>query len=231
MIRIFVLNELKTGSEIQLSETAHHYLRNVMRRSEGDEVLLFNGKDGEWLSKIKTLSKKDGALILSHQTRPQTKENKLILCPALIKKENMDWVFQKATELGVTDIYPLITERTIVPKLNQTRAQSIVQESAEQCERLSVPIIHNPLKLKELFKILPPDIQSVCLSERGTTTAAFSKQNTYAFCIGPEGGWTENELNFFQENNAAFWHLGSTILRAETASVSALACAQFAFKS
>lgn len=230
MIRLFISDDLKNNTDIYLSDTTLHYLKNVMRRKEGDEILLFNGQDGEWLSTIKTLTKKQGILTPSHQTRTQETEKKLILCPALIKKENFDWVLQKATELGATDIYPLLTERTVVSKLNLERATSIVRESAEQCERLCVPIIHLPLKLNDLFKTLPPETQPVCLSERGQTTAPLTIQKTYAFCIGPEGGWTSEELNLFERNNAVFWHLGTTILRAETASVSALACAQFAFK-
>lgn len=230
MIRLFISNDLKKDTDIVLSDTILHYLKNVMRRTEGDEILLFNGKDGEWLSQIKTLTKKQGALTVICQTKSQILEKRLILCPALIKKENFDWVLQKATELGATDIYPLITERTVVSKLNLERATSILREASEQCERLSIPTLYSPLKLTDLFKNLPPDIQPVCLSERGQTTAPLTIQKTYAFFIGPEGGWTPDELTFFKKNNAIFWHLGSTILRAETASVSALACAQFAFK-
>ena len=230
MIRLYVSNELKKNADIYLTDSALHYLKNVMRRKEGDEVLLFNGQDGEWLSLIKTLTKKEGILTLSQQTRKQETEKKLILCPALIKKENFDWVLQKATELGATEIYPLLTERTVVPKLNLERATSIIRESAEQCERLCVPKLHSPLKLSDLFKNLLPEIQPVCLSERGQTTATLTKQKIYAFCIGPEGGWTPEEIKLFEKNNAVFWHLGTTILRAETASVSALACAQFIFK-
>lgn len=230
MIRLFVSDNLKNNTDIYLSDTTLHYLKNVMRRTEGDEILLFNGKDGEWLSQIKTLTKKQGILTLIRQTRPQILEKRLILCPALIKKENFDWVLQKATELGATDIYPLITERTVVSKLNLERATSIVREASEQCERLSLATLYSPLKLTDLFKNLPPDIQPVCLSERGQTTAPLTKQKKYAFCVGPEGGWTPSELAFFEKNNTIFWHLGTTILRAETASVSALACAQFIFK-
>ena len=230
MIRLFISNEFKQGTDIYLSDNSLHYLRNVMRRQAGDNILIFNGQEGEWLSTIKTLTKKEGILTLLHQTRQQETEKKLILCPALIKKENFDWVLQKATELGATDIYPLLTDRSVVLKLNLERANTIVREAAEQCERLSIPKIHQPAKLKDLFKHLPEEAQPVCLSERGQTTAQLEKQKTYAFCIGPEGGWTPDELSFFEQNNAVFWHLGSTILRAETASVSALACAQFAFK-
>ena len=147
-----------------------------------------------------------------------------------IKKENFDWVLEKATELGVTDIYPLLTDRTVVSKLNLERAQTIVREASEQCERLNIPTIHTPLKLKDLFKTLPQDIQPVCLSERGITSSPLNEKEHYAFCVGPEGGWTPEELSLFEKNKALFWHLGTTILRAETASISALACCQFAFK-
>lgn len=230
MIRLFITHDLKKGTDILLSDASLHYLRNVMRRHEGDELLLFNGKDGEWLATIKTLTKKEGILMLSEQTREQIPERKIILCPALIKKENFDWVLEKATELGVTDIYPLLTDRTVVSKLNLERAQTIVREASEQCERLNVPAMHTPLKLKDLFKTLPQDIQPVCLSERGITSSPLNEKEHYAFCVGPEGGWTPEELALFEKNKAVFWHLGTTILRAETASISALACCQFAFK-
>ena len=94
MIRLFVSDDLKNNTDIYLSDTTLHYLKNVMRRAEGDEILLFNGKDGEWLSQIKTLTKKQGILTLIRQTSPQILEKRLILCPALIKKENFDWVLQ-----------------------------------------------------------------------------------------------------------------------------------------
>jgi len=227
MIRLFVSDELRLNTPISLSESHIHYLKNVMRRQPGDDILLFNGRDGEWQSTLKTLDKKQGTCLPHTQTRQQGTTQKRYLCPALIKKENMDWVLQKATELGVSDIFPILSERTVVSKLNLERAQLLVTEAAEQCERLSVPTIHTPHKIGDVLDELSPDTTPICLSERGTTTAPLSAGKTYAFFVGPEGGWTPTELDLFARKNVSFWHLGHTILRAETASVAALSCACF----
>ena len=211
---------------VVLSDDQIHYLLHVMRQKEEDELALFNGKDGEWIGIIATLNKKQGLVRVEKQIRSQTVEPEIILCPAIIKKENMDLVFQKATELGVTAIFPLLTERTVVSKLNQARAQSIVREAAEQCERLSVPVVHEPVKLMELWDVLPKSAQVICLAERGKTTGDIKGDFVPALCVGPEGGWTEKELALFERKGARFWHFGHTILRAETASVVAMVCAQ-----
>jgi len=227
MIRLFVSDNLQLNTPIFLSESHIHYLRNVMRRQTGDDVLLFNGKDGEWQATLQTLDKKKGLCCPHTQTRQQEITPKRYLCPALIKKENMDWVLQKATELGVSDIFPILSERTVVSKLNLERAQALVTEASEQCERLTVPTVHTPQKIKDVLDHFTPDITPICLSERGATTTPLSAGKTYAFFIGPEGGWTPNELDLFARENVSFWHLGNTILRAETASVAALSCACF----
>ena len=227
MIRLFVSDELRLNTPISLSESHIHYLKNVMRRQPGDDILLFNGRDGEWQSTLKTLDKKQSTCLPHTQTRRQEITPKRYLCPALIKKENMDLVFQKATELGVSDIFPILSERTVISKLNLDRAQALVTEAAEQCERLTVPTIHTPQKIVDVLDNLSPDITPVCLSERGTTTSPLSSGKTYAFFIGPEGGWTPAELDLFTRKGISFWHLGTTILRAETASVAALSCACF----
>lgn len=228
MIRLFTSEIICLNKPVFLTENQIHYLLHVMRQKEGQDILLFDGQTGEWQSTIQTLTKKQGILIPTRQTRPQTDETPLILCPAIIKKENMDWVFQKATELGATEIYPLITERTVVSKINLDRVKNILCESAEQCERLTIPKLHPPMKLRELVSQLPSDIIPVCLSERGKTTNPITSDKKYAFLIGPEGGWTPTELDWMQgQSSFVFWHLGNTILRAETASVSALACYRF----
>jgi len=227
MIRLFVSNGLQQNKPLSLSESHVHYLRNVMRRQVGDSILLFNGRNGEWQSTIQSLEKKSGICLPHTQTRKQNIPKKRFLCPALIKKENMDFVFQKATELGVSDIFPLISERTVVSKLNLERAKSLVIEASEQSERLTIPTVYPPQKIIEILGKLPKDITPVCLAERGTTTNPLSKDKTYAFFIGPEGGWTPNELSVFEQNHVQFWHLGTTILRAETASIAALSCAVF----
>ena len=226
MIRLFTTYFLTANTSVSLTENQHHYLLHVMRLQAGDPVLLFNGTDGEWQANITVLSKKEGLLSVQHQTRPQSTPRSLILCPALIKKEPMDWVFQKATELGVTAIYPLITERTVVSRLNLDRARLIVTEAAEQSERLSVPVLFDPMRPADLFRHLPGDVQPICLTERGETTFQSSLKSP-AILIGPEGGWSPAELELFHRSEVAFWHLGDTILRAETAALAALACCQF----
>ena len=228
MIRLFVPDRISGKQEVVLSDKQVHYLLHVMRQKEGDVIAVFNGYDGEWQAVIQELNKKKGVVSTNQQTREQVKERPLILCPALIKKENMDLVFQKATELGVTEIYPLITARTVVPKLNKERAQSLLAEAAEQCERLSVPTLHEPQKLGDFLRDLNHEIRPVCLAERGTTRIANS-DGIRAFCVGPEGGWTPEELALFEKAGADFLHFGQTILRAETASIVALAYVGWGF--
>ena len=227
MIRLFVPSDLSASAHISLSADQVHYLLHVMRRQVGDSLILFNGRDGEWLGSIISLDKKGGVLEIKEQQRPQPPARSLILCPALIKKEPFDFVLQKATELGVSDIFPLITDRTVVHHLNTNRAGAILTEAAEQSERLTVPTLHNPAQLTDILSHLPKGTVPVCLSERGQTSAPLKANSSYAFFIGPEGGWTPTELSLFEQNNAVFWHLGDTILRAETASLAALACYQF----
>jgi len=224
MIRLFLTGKLKENGQMPLSDNQVHYLLHVMRQKEGNTISVFNGTDGEWEAKIQELNKKRGLVQSIRQTRPQEAEKPLILCPALIKKENMDWVLQKATELGATEIYPLITRRTVVSKLNKERALSLLTEAAEQCERLSVPILHEPQKLDDFLKNLDPKIKPVCLAERGETQIK-KTGDIRAFCVGPEGGWAPEEIELFKKQGADFLHLGQTILRAETASVVALAYA------
>jgi len=226
MIRLFTKAPLGMKQVVELSDNQVHYLLHVMRQKEGDQVHLFNGCDGEWNGIIESLNKKQGIVRLEKLSRSQEKEPQVVLCPALIKKENMDLVFQKATELGVSEIFPLLTERTVVPKLNLARAQSIVTEAAEQCERLSVPEVHEPVKIRDLWHVLPSGTQVICLAERGQSVGKICANFMPAFCVGPEGGWTEKELTLFEKNEAVFWHFGHTILRAETASIVAMACFQ-----
>jgi len=227
MIRLFLDSDLRSSNSVALSPEQVHYLFHVMRRQVGDSLLVFNGRDGEWQAMISCLDKKKGNLTLTRQSRAQSPARSLILCPALIKKEPFDFVLQKATELGVSDIYPLITERTVVNRLNIERANTILTEASEQSERLTVPTLHAPAPLTEVLSHLPKGTVPVCLAERGQTTYPLTPDKTYVFFVGPEGGWTPAELDLFQQKGALFWHLGDTILRAETASLAALACYQF----
>jgi 16S rRNA (uracil1498-N3)-methyltransferase len=226
MIRLYTHLSLTEGGTVSLTDNQVHYLYHVMRRTVNDEFLLFNGQDGEWLGRAEVLTKKQGIIRLIHQTQEQTQTQGPVLAISLIKKDNFDLVLQKATELGVQKIIPLLTERTVVSKLNMDRAKNIVIEAAEQCERLDIPQIVEPMSLKAFLQI---DVgQKVYLSERGRTSASLDKNNPLCFVIGPEGGWSSNEITAFEQlDNTISLNLGRLILRAETAAIGVLAAYQF----
>ncbi len=228
MIRLFVSEKLEVQKSFEATEKQQHYLRHVMRLNDNESILLFNGKDGEWLCRVEICGKKKMLFYPQQKLRTQETETSCILCPALIKRENMELVLQKATELGVTEIFPVITERTVVRHLNLERARLIVTEAAEQCERLSVPIMHEPVSLTELFRVLPEAAQLVFLHERTEVTSPVDAITLPAFLIGPEGGFSSAEIQkIMLLNNVVPIHLGNTILRAETAAIAVLSCWQF----
>lgn len=228
MIRLFTPHTLDSNCSIEPDEKQRHYLTHVMRLKEGDCLYLFNGQDGTWEATYHECGKKKIALVVQNQVASQTKRKQCILCPAIIKKENMDFVLQKATELGVTDIYPMITDRTVVRQFNQERAKLIVYEACEQCERNDIPIVHEPQPLDKILTSFDSSITLVHLAERQTQSDRLSPESIPAFLIGPEGGFTEAENKRIQQTkNVRLLHLGTTILRAETAALAILAAWQF----
>ncbi len=220
MIRLFVNADLCLGQKVLLPVKQAHYVCHVMRLKDGEELAVLNGRQGLWSAQV-VLEKKQVFLKLLKQLLPQQNLPRRILCPALIKKEAMDLVLQKATELGATEIYPILAERSVVNHLNMERAQNIIQEACEQCERLDAPQLFAPKKLEEVILLLKGQADLIWLSERGKNGG----QKTAlvpAFFVGPEGGWSPKEQELFRKSKAIEWHLGHTILRAETASIAAL---------
>ena len=226
MIRIFIDTPLKSNSIISLDDKLFHYLFHVMRCHEGDQVLCFNGQDGEWMCHLQLLNRKHASLHVLDQTRAQINPSFCALCPALIKKDNMDLVLQKATELGASDIFPIISDHAVHIHFNKEHAQLIVREASEQCERLTLPIIHTPQKLPEILNKLPKDCVCVCLSERAQSSDMLPSADKIAFFVGPEGGWSEKEKLFFTQKSFKKIHFDVGILRAETASIAILSCWQ-----
>ena len=150
-IRLFVAAPLLEGAEIAALPGQAHYLGHVMRRRAGEEVLLFNGADGEWRARIAAIGRDRARFEVLERTRPQLPEPDLWLCFALLKRDATDLVVEKATELGASRILPVITERTQAARVNLERLAAIATEAAEQCERLSVPALHEPVRLAELL--------------------------------------------------------------------------------
>lgn len=227
MIRLFVNSDLAENVSVCATSKQVHYLYHVMRQRVGDTVLLFNGRDGEWQASIKELSKKNGVFVPFVQTREQVEENGAILAVSLIKKDCFDLVLQKATELGVKKIIPLITARTVVHQLGMERAELIVTEASEQCERLTLPIVEKPMQLKSFLNTYVHECSLVYLSERGQTNLSKLSSDALCFMIGPEGGWAPEEIKLFEACQIPALNLGRLILRAETAAIGILAAHRF----
>ena len=237
-IRLFVQAPLNAGVSLIMEDQHVHYLRNVLRQSEGDRVELFNGRDGQWRARIAVLDRRGGSFVIESQTIAQAPEEGPWLLIAPVKRARLEMIVEKATELGVQRICPVTTLRTNSERLNRERLVSIATEAAEQCARLTVPDIAVATSLKSMLMDWPDqkelgDRRLYLLDETGGGTpmaAAFSahpaNQNA-ALLIGPEGGFDQSELDAMR--NLPFvsaLDLGKRILRAETAALAALACYQ-----
>jgi len=230
-IRLFIDERLSADATIAADGKQAHQLRHVMRRADGDEVLLFNGRDGEWRATLSLVGKRDVIFKLAEQTRPQTAEPGPWLLIALIKRAPLDLVVEKATELGASAILPVMTERTNAERANTERLSAIAREAAEQCGRLTVPEMHAPQALMSALAKWPGERKLFLMDEthRGIPAAeGFAKAaGPAAILIGPEGGFAQTELDAL--TNLPFVNaldLGIRVLRAETAAIAALACYQ-----
>ncbi len=228
--RIYVEAPLGDGLSVPLDADQAHYLKNVMRRNDGDPLRIFNGRDGEWRANLSNLSKKGGTLDLSYIIKPQPPLSRRVhLYFAPVKKTAMDWMIEKAVELGATDLHPVLTQNTEVRKLNDERLTKQVLEAAEQCERLFIPVLHPILPLERAFN---PDIPVLACIERENTpdiSRSVPKNGDIGILIGPEGGFTAEEKSFLREKaGVTAVSLGDSVLRAETAACYALIAARIA---
>ena len=222
-IRLYVPGPLAAGADLALSEAQSHYLANVMRAALGDALRVFDGVSGEWRAAVTKISRKSVTLTLVEQTRPQAPEPDAWLCFALLKRAKTDMVVEKATELGVSVIQPIITARTNADHVNLERLRSIAIEAAEQCERLAVPEIRQPLPLAKLMAQWP-DRPLYVADERRTSALLGPAPGPSALMVGPEGGFTDTELEAIgRAPQVTRVSLGARILRAETAAIAGLA--------
>ena len=228
-VRLHVEAALGEGARVRPSDPQAHYLLHVMRARVGNRVLLFNGRDGEWLAEIAEVTKKSCTLVCAKRTRVQTGTPDVWLCFAPIKKTPADYVVQKATELGVSALVPVFTRRTIVTRVNGERMAANAIEAAEQSDRLTVPEIREPVSLDKLLVSWPRERRIVFCDEGGDAkplAAALSNvaKGPFAILTGPEGGFDVAERERIRA--CAFVvpvTLGPRILRADTAALAALA--------
>ena len=236
--RLFVTQALGRAAEIELDEDAAHYLRNVLRLGPGDRVALFNGRDGEWSAAIVGLAKRRARLALRERTRGQTTEPDLWLAFAPIKRQRIDILVEKATELGAVALLPVFTQRTVMTRVNLDRLAAHAKEAAEQTERLTVPVIRQPQSLDKMLEDWPQVRRLLLCAEAGParpmvdaladlTRDVRNRIESWAIMTGPEGGFSPSELDALGKLPFVTpVGLGPRILRADTAAIAALACWQ-----
>ncbi|HEX4160194.1 MAG TPA: 16S rRNA (uracil(1498)-N(3))-methyltransferase [Rhizomicrobium sp.] len=219
---------LAQDARLPLSLAQSHYLLHVMRARLGDGIGVFNGCDGEWLSQIVEAGRRECVVTCERQTARQIQDDDLWLVFAPIKKTPADYLAQKATELGVSVLQPVITHRTIVHRVNTGRMRANAIEAAEQSGRMTVPEIREPLALTRLLSAWPGERRLLFCDEAGAPPMrqALSNQSAGAWAVltGPEGGFDDAEREMLRASPATVpASLGKRILRADTAALAALA--------
>jgi 16S rRNA (uracil1498-N3)-methyltransferase len=204
-----------------------------MRRADGAPLLLFNGRDGEWRGSLMLLGKKRAGARVGGQTRKQGPEPDLWLCFAPVKRARIDWIAEKSTELGVSVLQPVLTQHTMVERVNIERLRANACEAAEQTERLSVPEIRQPVELIKLLAGWPSARRVLMCDETGggppiagalATLDETARDAPWAIVVGPEGGFAAAELDALRRiKDVMSVGLGPRILRADTAALAALA--------
>lgn len=225
--RLFVAGSLSEGVAVAIKGPQAHYLSRVMRVGEGDAVVLCDDATGEWIARVASAGKRDVVLVPEARTRPREPVPDFTLCAALLKKPNFDLVLEKATELGVRRVQPVVTRRCVADSLNPERARTIVTEAAEQCARTALPELAETAKLDALLRAWPEDRALFFADETGGAPAAESFRShsgPAALLVGPEGGFDEAERAAIRAlPQARAITLGPRILRGETAAIAATA--------
>jgi 16S rRNA (uracil1498-N3)-methyltransferase len=238
--RLHVDAPLSAGTEVALGHDQSHYLLNVLRMGAGEPVLLFNGQCGEWSAEIAETTKKSCRLHVIAQTRPHQPLPDIWLLFAPVKRARLDFIAQKATEMGAGLIQPVITHRTVVSRVKDARLHANVIEAAEQCGLVALPEVREAEKLDvvlDLWMELAPGRRILFCDEgagsggaRATLerlAAEGGKGGPYALLVGPEGGFDDNERARLRARpDTVALSLGPRIMRADTAAIAALAVVQ-----
>lgn len=232
MQRLYVTADLVSGEPFEADQSQAHYLLNVLRMSEGSELLVFNGRHGEWLAAIGQTGKKKAQLIPTAQTRTQPKLPDLLYCFAPLKQGRLDYMVQKAVEMGAGTLQPVITQHTQMSTVGVDRLQANALEAAEQCGILAVPVVREAIKLERLLWEWEPGRRLIFCDEGVATNNPLDilttiRDRRIGLLVGPEGGFSEEERKQLRGlPYVTAIPLGPRILRADTAAVAALAVLQ-----
>lgn len=225
--RLFVEQELAPGTLLRIDGPGAHYLVSVMRLRPDAPVKLFDNRTGEWLGIAREVRKRDLTLEITEQLRPRETVPDLWLCAAPIKKGRIDWLVEKACELGVDRVVPVLTRRTVVDRLNLDRLNAHMVEAAEQCGRTALPALSEPVRLAALLRDWPEERALFFADEAGgfrALDAMRAHPGPAAILIGPEGGFDDEERMAIRAHpRAGGISLGPRILRADTAAAAAVA--------
>jgi 16S rRNA (uracil1498-N3)-methyltransferase len=235
--RFFVEEQLRNKKEVTLfDEELIHQLKDVFRLRAGDKIILLDNSGLEYICDVELLAKGKALLKIKYSSEVEDQPKREIwLFASLIKKDNFEWVLQKATELGVAHIVPVLSDRTEKKELNTERAQKIIKEASEQSGRGRMPVLHDIIdfeKLADTPEFSPVEFMAFHMdghkfdpqtfppvSSAATALGVSQDSTPLGVLIGPEGGWSENELAFFTEKNIPVYSVGNTVLRAETAAI------------
>jgi 16S rRNA (uracil1498-N3)-methyltransferase len=227
--RLFVTSRLEPGAEIALGKEQAHYLGNVLRLKQGENLLVFNGSDGEWCAALGAIGRKGAQARITHQTRPQEEGPDLHYLFAPLKRARLDYMAQKATELGVSALRPVITRHTVSERVKTDRLLANAIEAAEQCGILRVPEVREPEKLGKLIGEWDENRLLIFADEAAPHTSPIEALQArapgpLAVLIGPEGGFEREERAALLAKRFVLpISLGPRVMRADTAAVAALA--------
>ena len=229
-IRLYISDKLIPDKRLIISLKQSHYLINVMRKKIDENLLIFNADCGEYLAKIQKIEKKKVSLNILQKLRNREIQNDIWVMFAPVKKTPNEYIIQKATELGASKIFPILSERTITQKLNLNRLNDIAIEASEQCERITIPEIFYPKKLIEVIRDWDDKRKILFCDETIRHQVVDISSNNHllpnssgAILIGPEGGFSSDEIKYIRQKNFVIpINLGPRILRSDTAVITAL---------
>lgn len=233
--RIYYNHDLEDKVELIINESQSHYLVNVLKKRVGDEVFLFNEKNGEWLCAVKTKNRKN--IILSKRKKTKSKNDvrpmDLWICFGIIKPKNINYLIQKVSEIGISKILPVKTEFSEKIDLNYQRLNKIAIEAVEQSEGILIPKILPLKSIEDLFKDWDKDRKIIVCDETKNKINILevvlkNKIKKVAIFIGPIAGWSKKDREFLNGQNPFFVSLGNTLLKADTAAIFATSCFKIA---